>query len=190
MATQTRHNAMRCARSAGQCQSILTSLDHCLCELDLCCLYPLASTHISTVPRMGFKTFFASRREKRAAAKATKQARNDNQRQAESLLRIAMKRHTSLNSLTPRDPKQAHLDRQTRLRAEAEAEAEAQRHADVETSKVFEQEFEFARQDSVADEQLTADRGELSPVASFERRAMTAMGTASCLDGVVASEAD
>lgn len=132
---------------------------------------------------MGLRSYLVSLREKKAATKAAKQVRNDKQRQTESLLRIAMKKHSSLNSLTPRDPAQAHLEKQARLRAEAEAAAAVK----AEPEKIdVRKESMLVRQDSVAGGQMAIDRsslGEENFNAIYQRRAMAEMGTASCLDG-------
>jgi len=45
----------------------------------------------------------AARRSRRFARKAAKLARNDHQRLNENLLRIALERHTSVNSLTGKE---------------------------------------------------------------------------------------
>jgi hypothetical protein len=51
-----------------------------------------------------FKHHLNSRRNTKAAHREAKLETNDHQRLNENLLRIALKRHTSVNSLTDRDP--------------------------------------------------------------------------------------
>lgn len=69
-----------------------------------------------------------------------------------------MRKHTSLNRLTSRDPSQAHLERQARLRAEVEAAAAARAGAQkIDGPK----ESELLRQDSVAGRQMATDRASL-----------------------------
>ena len=72
---------------------------------------------------MGLRSYLANKREEKATAKAVKQERNDIQRNTQSLLQIALKKQTSLNSLTSPDRRQAHLDKQARFRKELKLES-------------------------------------------------------------------
>lgn len=80
------------------------------------------------------------------------------------------------------------MDKQARLRTEAKVETQAE--VECETAHMSKQGAELVRQDSVAGGRMAENREETSPVASLDRRAMAEMGTASCLDGVMAGEVD
>jgi len=75
------------------------------------------------LPNMGLRAYLTNKREKKATSRVTKQESNDFQRQTQSLLQIALKKQTSLNSLTSPDRRQAHLDKQARFRKELKLES-------------------------------------------------------------------
>ena len=52
-----------------------------------------------------------SRRNATAARRETKLEKNNHQRLNENLLKIALKRHTSVNSLTDRDPTKVAMEK-------------------------------------------------------------------------------
>lgn len=114
--------------------------------------------------------------------------RNDLQRRKESLLRIPMKRHTSLNSLTPQDPKQAHLKRQARVQLETDGQSQSVTFAGSEKAPPSDSEGPLGAADG-----LEATEGwgleDTSGDSSIECNATAVMGTTSCVDGYVAGEA-
>lgn len=72
---------------------------------------------------MCFSSYFAARRAKATSRRTSKQALNDQQRCNETLLRVALRHHSSTNSLTPRDPAAMFRLRKQKA-AEAKLEAE------------------------------------------------------------------
>ena len=57
------------------------------------------------------KHYMLSRRNATAARREAKLEKNDHQRLNENLLKIALKRHTSVNSLTDRDPTKVAMEK-------------------------------------------------------------------------------
>lgn len=57
------------------------------------------------------KNKFGTRRKTAAARKESKLEKNDHQRLNENLLIIALKRHTSVNSLTDRNPTKVAMEK-------------------------------------------------------------------------------
>nr|OQO15853.1 hypothetical protein B0A51_15273 [Rachicladosporium sp. CCFEE 5018] len=79
---------------------------------------------------MPLSSFIDSMLMKRNEKKAAAQERNDHERQNEDLLRIALRKHSSVNSLTARDPAKAHRERKA-----SEAEEATNKASDDPTSR-------------------------------------------------------
>lgn len=71
---------------------------HPPCEFRMCLFNPI-------------KHYMLSRRNATAARREAKLEKNDHQRLNENLLKIALKRHTSVNSLTDRDPTKVAMEK-------------------------------------------------------------------------------
>ncbi|OQO01307.1 hypothetical protein B0A48_12860 [Cryoendolithus antarcticus] len=80
---------------------------------------------------MPLPSFIDSRLTKRNEKKAAAQERNDHERETKDLLRIALRKHSSVNSLTAKDPAKARRERKER-----EAEEAANKASDETTSSI------------------------------------------------------